>query len=72
MRWGRRKRFKATQFPDEIHAFIPGDKPIDLDALTKSYQENIRKSPIFKMMVKKFGRKKAEELLKEFKVELKK
>lgn len=51
-----------------MHAIIPDGSPTDIEALEKSYQQNIRNSPIFNEMVKKFGKEKAEELLKEFKV----
>jgi len=38
--------------------------------MTRAYQENIRKSPLWDMMVEQFGPEKAEELLKECRVEL--
>lgn len=42
-----------------------------LEEMTKEYQKSIRNSPIWDVMVKEYGEDRAEELLKEFKVELK-
>ena len=64
----KRNKLKDIENPCGLHAIIPEDSPADIEALEKGYQENIRNSPIFDEMVKKFGKKKAEELLKEFKV----
>ncbi len=38
--------------------------------MTKDYQEKIRQSPMWDEMVKEYGHKKAEELLKQCKAEL--
>lgn len=56
----------------EVHSFIAGlpPTPEKLEEMTKVYQENIRKSPLWKMMIKQFGPEKAEELLKECRVEV--
>jgi hypothetical protein len=63
---------KATEDLCGLHAIIPDGSPADIKVLEKSYQERIRNSPIFDEMVKKFGKKRAEKLLKEFKaVEIK-
>jgi hypothetical protein len=40
------------------------------ERLTKEYQQNIRKSPLWKKMVTEYGKEKAEEMLEEFQVEV--
>lgn len=57
----------------QVHSLMPGPKPSrqKLEEMTNVYQENIRKSPLWNMMVKQFGPEKSEELLKECRVELK-
>ena len=54
-----------------IHYVSPGEplSPEELEQMTKNYQEKIRQSPIWDEIVKKYGLKKAEELLKECKAE---
>lgn len=59
---------KGTQDIYGLHAIIPDGSPADIKILEKSYQESIRNSPIFDEMVEKFGKKRAEKLIKEFKV----
>ena len=49
---------------------LAGQAPEKLEEMTKQYQENLRNSPRWGEMVRKFGRAKAEELLKECRVEL--
>jgi hypothetical protein len=53
-------------------AGLPGSPPTPekLEEMTKQYQENLRNSPLWGEMVRKFGRAKAEEVLKECRVEL--
>ena len=41
-----------------------------LDEMTKVYQQNIRNSPLWDMMVREFGIDEAERLLQEFRVKL--
>ena len=55
-----------------IHAILPGAAPSPemLEEATRSYQRAIRQSPMWDEMVRKFGKKKAEELLKRCKAEL--
>ena len=55
---------------DGLHIVGQGEPPTPegLEKMTKKYQENIRKSPIWKEMVQKYGKEKAEELLKELRV----
>ena len=38
--------------------------------MTKDYQRNIRKSPLWKMMVTEYGKAQAEKMLEEFRVEV--
>jgi hypothetical protein len=56
----------------QVHSLMPGlpPNPEELEDMTRVYQENIRNSPLWEMMVKQFGLEKAEELLKECRVEL--
>ncbi|MFQ5771656.1 MAG: hypothetical protein ACE5HX_14065 [bacterium] len=58
--------------PDGYHAFITGDRPSEseLEKMTAEYRANIRKSPSWKEILRQFGEEKAEEILKECKVEL--
>ena len=58
--------------PDGYHAFIAGERPsqAELDKMTAEYRANIRKSPLWKEILRQYGEEKAEEILKECKVEL--
>ena len=47
---------------------IPPSKE-ELARMTKEYQQRIRTSPLWKMMVKEYGKEKAEEMLDDFRVE---
>ena len=60
------------QDTDGLHSIIPGEPPSEekLAEMTAVYQKKIRNSEIFTLMVKQFGKEKAEEMLKEFKVEI--
>jgi len=53
-----------------FHSLIPGKRPSpeQVEEMTRRYQEDIRNSPLWDKMLKKFGREKSEELLKECKV----
>jgi len=55
-----------------IQALVPGQAPSvdELARMTAVYQENIRKSPIWDLMVKEFGEQKATEMLKDFKAKV--
>ena len=57
---------------DGIQALVPGQPPSgeELAAMTSAYQERIRKSPLWDLMVKEFGEQKAVEMLSEFKAKL--
>lgn len=54
------------------HVVAPGEKPTpeQLKKMTENYQKEIRNSPMWEAMVKKFGQGKAEELLKQCKVKI--
>ncbi len=56
---------------DGLHVMMPGASPgeADMAELTRRYQENIRKSALWDEMVQRFGKEKAEQLLREFRVE---
>lgn len=60
------------QDAEGLHSLIPGIPPSEekLAEMTAVYQKNIRNSEIFTLMVKQFGKEKAEEMLNEFKMEL--
>lgn len=47
----------------QLHALVPGQKPseAELRKITAAYQQQIRKSPLFRQWVKQFGKKKAVE-----------
>jgi hypothetical protein len=57
---------------DGIHIIEEGlpPTPDSLSAATKIYQENIRNSPLWDEMVKKFGEDEAERLLTQFRVKM--
>ncbi len=57
---------------DGLHCMIPGETPSEelLDEMTEKYQKQIRNSPMWEEMVKEFGQKKAEELLKQCRAKL--
>ena len=54
------------------HGLIPGERPTpeQVDEMSRRYQEEIRKSPLWDKMLRKFGREKAEELLKECRIKV--
>jgi hypothetical protein len=55
---------------DGLHLMTPGGPltPEELAAMTQAYQQRIRRSPMWKQMVKDFGKERAEELLQECQV----
>jgi len=55
---------------DGFHCIMTGvaPSPDELERMTKEYQEQIRSSPMWDEMVRKFGKEKAEELLKQCRV----
>ena len=58
-------------YNDGTHFAGPGSPPSpeQLKKMTKEYQNQIRNSPLWDEMVQKYGKEKAEKLLKEFKAE---
>jgi hypothetical protein len=56
-----------------MHFVGKGSQPTieEQERMTKEYQKNIKKSPMWSMMVKEYGEEKAEEMLKEFQVQVK-
>lgn len=69
--------FNPDQLPmwqdaEGLHSIMPGEPPSDekLAEMTAEYQRKIKESPLFKEMILTFGEKKAKEMLKEFKVEI--
>jgi len=63
----------ATWFDEEgIHLVGTGMRPSieEQEQLTKDYQRNIRKSPLWKRMVSEYGKEKAEQMLKAFQIEV--
>jgi hypothetical protein len=59
---------------DGLHALIPGEPPSDdkLKEMTKKHQENIRNSPLWGELLRIYGKEKAEELLLQFRIEIRK
>lgn len=57
---------------DGLHALMPGEKPSEAEIrkITEAYQRQIRKSPLFRQWVREFGKKKAREMLKECRFEV--
>ncbi len=45
--------------------------PEEQERMTKEYQMRIKNSPMWEMMVKEYGEEKAEEILKDFQVQVK-
>jgi C-terminal processing protease CtpA/Prc len=63
----------ATWIDEEgTHLVGKGIRPSieEQERLTKEYQQNIRKSPLWKKMVAEYGKEQAEEMLREFQVEV--
>ena len=60
------------QDTDGFHGLIPGERPSEeqVAEMTRKYQEEIRNSPLWDKMLKKFGREEAEELLKQCQVKV--
>ena len=63
----------ATWIDEEgMHWVGKGTRPSieEQERMTKAYQQKIRKSPLWKKMVTEYGKERAEEMLKEFQVEV--
>jgi len=65
--------FATWQEKDGIHAIMAGERPSEekLAEMTRTYQQQIKQSPLFKDWVAKFGKKEALKLLKQCRAELK-
>ena len=57
---------------DGLHTIQPGlaPSPEQIEAVTKEYQKQIRNSPLWEMMVEQYGEEQAQEMLKEFRYEV--
>ena len=57
---------------DGIHIIGKGvpPSPEEQERMTIEYQNKIKKSPLWEMMVKEYGEEKAEEMLKDFQVQV--
>jgi|GEM_PF-1980935 len=76
-----KKRRSADRIPpviigedkEGLHALVPAIAPAEVieDEMTRNFQDKLRKSPLWDEMVKKYGQKKAEELLKQCRAEVK-
>lgn len=57
---------------DGLHALLPGEKPSEEEVrkMTERYRRELRKSPLFKQWVQQYGKKRAVEMLKECRVEI--
>ena len=72
----RDRQSKVESMPrlegDGLHVLLPGIPPSReiLDDMTRTYQQNIRQSPLWDEMVREFGEQEAERMLKEFRVEI--
>jgi hypothetical protein len=63
----------ATWMDEEgMHVVGKGQRPAieEQERMTAAYQQKIRKSPLWKQMVRDYGQEQAEEMLKEFQVEV--
>jgi len=62
----------SWQQKDGSHALVAGERPSPekLAEMTRLYQRQIRKSPLFKQWVTQFGKNKALEILKQCRAEL--
>ncbi len=70
---GRKARLRKEKLLVEKRENIEIREKTTVDTsnkLTKSFQNNIKKSPMWKEIVKEFGKEKALELLKECKADL--
>ena len=69
------QRILSKSWVDEEGMHVVGKgtlpSPEEQERMTKEYQEKIKKSPIWEIMVKEYGEEKAEEMLKEFQVQVK-
>lgn len=57
---------------DGLHALVPADAcHATLEEMTRRYQDAIRRSPLWEVMVEEYGEEQATRLLQQFRVERK-
>lgn len=58
---------------DGLHALLPGEAPSEevMAVLGENFRKELRNSPLWDEMVRKFGAEEAKKLLKQIKIELK-
>jgi hypothetical protein len=64
----------TSSWVDDGMNFVNNGNPPSIEEqeeMTKKYQKNIKKSPIWTKMVQEYGEEKAEEMLKYFQVQIK-
>ncbi len=66
-RWKKKQKIKNKSIG--FDAYIPKNMDIDLDKMTKEFQKNLKDSEIYKELVKKYGKKKADEIISQCKAE---
>ena len=59
------------QYMQRSQDIIGERTPEEQERMTEEYQKNIKNGPMWEKMVKKYGEEKAEEMLKEFQVQIK-
>jgi len=66
----KRKRMEKAFQTGKFRRLRFGKKPTpeQVEIMTQKFQQDIRNSPVWDEMVEKYGKKKAEEYLKEFKI----
>ena len=70
--WPAQPEAVAWTDDEGLHTLVPGEAPPpeQLQDMARLYQQKIRSSPLWQEMVDEFGPEKAEEMLKDFRVEL--
>ena len=66
-RWKKKQKIKNKSIG--IDAYISKNMDIDLDKMTKEFQKNLKDSEIYKELVKKYGKKKADEIISQCKAQ---
>ena len=67
-----RTRYMSALEGGGLPVLLPGTPPSPemLDEMTGSYQQKIRESPLWDVLVRELGEEEAERVLKEFRVEM--
>lgn len=60
------------QDEEGFHALVPGEAPSEekLAEMTRRYRKKLKRSPVYRMWVMEFGKKKANEMLKEIRIDV--